>query len=261
MNQIFHNPEIKQINYLDNRFYTKDEIHFFPSVTTVLEVFPKGFGFEQWLKDVGGNAKDIMERAGKQGTVVHGGTEEMDRGGILKWADETGKANYTLKEWEMLLKYQNFRKVVTCELIANEMKLCSEGLKLGGTLDRVFKIAGELYLVDIKSSNYLHKSYELQMAAYAMMWNEINPDNPIVHTAVLWLNSNVRTAKVDLEAKTFQGVGWQLKLFDRHYTDAWKVFEHVHKIWLEENPNYKPLNKIYPDTISLNETETESVVA
>lgn len=45
---ILHKSARGRIDFLDERFYTND--HFYPSVTTVLEVLPKGAGFYQWLK-------------------------------------------------------------------------------------------------------------------------------------------------------------------------------------------------------------------
>lgn len=251
MKAVFHEKEAQQITVLDNRFYTNDNKSYYPSVTTILEVYPKGFGFEQFLKDVGSNAKEIVERAAEQGSKVHAATEHLHTGSPLKWADEEGKPIYTLKEWEMILKFKAFWDKYKPELIANEKSFCSESLGFGGTLDRVIMLAGVRFLVDIKTSNYLHKSHELQLAAYATLWNELNPSQPIEQTAILWLNASTRTEKTDLEKHIYQGSGWQLKCFDRHYTDSFRIFQHTHALWKEENPVYKPLNQIYPDTITL----------
>ena len=78
MINIIHKKESKQINVLDNRYYTLDEIDYFPSVTTILEVFPKGFGFNQWLKDVGNNASEIADRAATSGTKVHDACDALN---------------------------------------------------------------------------------------------------------------------------------------------------------------------------------------
>ena len=250
--KLIHNPEVSQINYLDQRFYTNNGGEtYFPSVTEILDVYPKGFGFNQWLKDVGSNASEIANRAALQGTNVHEATESLHKGQAITWVDENGKANYTLKEWEMLLKYQQFWLKVKPELIANEMALCSSTLKFGGTLDRVVIIAGKRWLLDIKTSNYLHNSYELQLAAYAMLFNELNPENPIEETGILWLNASTKTEKINAELNIYQGNGWQIKTYGRHYMDAFRIFQHVQAIWQEENPIYKPLNKIMPDRIIL----------
>jgi len=251
MRTVFHNTEAKQINYLDNRYYTLDEKTYYPSVTTILEVFPKGFGFEQWLKDVGSNASEIANRAAESGSKVHSATEFFHEGVEILWANEHGLPNYTFQEWEMILRYKEFWTKCQPELIANETMFCSDELRFGGTLDRVVMIAGKRWLIDVKTSNYLHKSYELQLSAYAEMWNLFNPSIPIEETGILWLKANTRTDKIDVEKNIFQGIGWQVKTFERHYSDAFKIFKHAQAIWEEENPTYKPLNKIYPDRIKL----------
>jgi hypothetical protein len=256
MNRIFHNEELKQINFLDNRYYLwhndKGEEVYFPSVTTILNVYPKGFGFDQWLKDVGNNAQQIVERAGELGSKIHECCEHLNNGKQLKWLNEDGKPQYTLQEWEMLLRYYEFWTTCAPVLIANEQSTFNPAEEYAGTLDMVVMIGGVRWLLDIKSSNYLHKTYELQMAAYAMAWNVRNPDEPIEQTGILWLKASTLTSKIDLEKRIFQGKGWQIKSFERHYTDAYKIFKHVQAIWKEENPNYKPANKIYPDNIKLN---------
>lgn len=253
--QIFHKPEIQQINFADSRYYTKDNKTFWPSVTEVLSVYPKGHGFNEWLKQVGEKANEIANKAAEIGSEVHQLTELLNAGEEITWADENGKAKYTIEKWKMLLRFENFWKQCTPELIANEQSFCSPELGYGGTIDRVLKIAGKLWLVDIKTSNYLHKSYELQLASYAQLWNESNPTKPIEQTGILWLKSSNRTAKIDVEKEIYQGFteagAWQLKSFERHYTDSYRIFEHTLAIWREENPNYKPMNLILPDTIKL----------
>lgn len=251
MKQIFHKPEVKQLNVLDSRYYTNGDNNYYPSVTEILNVYPKGFGFDQWLKDVGANSSAIVERAGEFGSKIHNATEDLNNGIELNWLDENGKGLYSIEEWKTILKYAEFWNMVKPVLIANEKSFCSSKLKFGGTLDRVLNICGENWLVDIKTSNYLHTSHELQLSAYAMIWNEFNPDSPIINTAILWLKASTKTQKIDVEKQIFQGAGWKLKTFDRHYSDAFKIFLHTQAIWQEENPNYRPLNQIYPDSIKL----------
>lgn len=251
MVNVFHNEETKQVNFLDNRYYTNDEVNFFPSVTTILEVYPKGFGFHQWLKDVGNAAAEIADRAGRIGTKIHETTELLNKGIEIKWADDFGNAQYSKEEWEMLMRFCEFWKVCNPDLIANEQGFCSPKLRFGGTIDRVVKINGKTWLIDIKTSNYLHTSHELQLAAYATMWNEFNPHCPIDETAIMWVKSSTRTNKVDVEKMIYQGVGWQLNRFDRNYKESFKIFQYTQAIWEEEHPTYKPANLIYPDTLKL----------
>lgn len=258
MNTVIHNPEQQKIFVLGEGFYPSptDKDKFYPGCTTILDVYPKGHGFQQFLKDVGNNANEIVERAGQFGSKIHASTELLNNGGELTWIKENGEGNFTLDEWKCLLRYYDFWQKINPVLLANELKLCSDKLRYGVTIDRVVKINGRMFLIDIKTSNYIHKSHELQLAANAIIWNEFNPNNPIDRTAVLWLKANIRTDKIDFEKDVYQGVSdagsWQLKTFDRHYSEAFKIFQMTQAIWEEENPNYKPANKILPDRISLN---------
>lgn len=254
MKKMFIDADVKQVNFLDERFYTNDEgKNYFPSVTTILDVYPKGFGFSQWLKDVGNNAAEIADRAAEFGSRVHDITEHIHVSGKLEWLDESGKPKYDLDIWKAVLKYADFWKKCNPTLIENEKALCSAKLKFGGTIDRVVMIAGKRFLIDLKTSNYLHQTHELQLAAYAMLWNETFPDQPIEQTAILWLKANTRTDKIDHDKLIYQGMSkggaWQLKTYENHYAKTFEIFKSVQHIWQVENPNYRPANENYPTEI------------
>lgn len=255
MEKVIHNKKLQQINVLDERFYTFNNVDFYPSCTEILNVYPKGFGFNQWLKDVGGNATEIVERAARFGSIIHNATELLNNNIELKWLDDNGNKNFEIEEWKAILKFTDFWRKTKPKLIANELSLCSEQLGYGGTLDRVVEINNKRYLIDIKTSNYIHKTHELQLSAYAMLWNEFNPTLLIDDIAVLWLKASIRTDKIDFDKKTVQGISdagaWQLKFFDRHYSESFKIFQYTHAIYKEENPNCKPKNLLFSDRIKL----------
>lgn len=286
MGKVFHSKENQQINYMDERFYTKDGVTFYPSVTTVLGVYPKGYGFNKWLKENGEQADEILKEAGDSGSKVHDAVDRIIKGEEIRWTymfldtlhlqshesieqyykdvqeGQQSKyykevAIYSLEEWLMILRFVDFCNTYKPRFIANEFSVISDHMKTGGTIDIVCDIdmmAGKTmitkrYLIDTKTSNYLHKTHELQLAAYATMFNELNPDMIINGTGILWLKSQTRGP--DKTGKSIQGAGWQLKEYDRPYEDAYKLYRHVRAIWDEENVNYKPKNLIYPDRIKL----------
>lgn len=273
----FHNPDNKQINFMDERFYTSDGVTFYPSVTTVLGIYPKGYGFDKWLKENGENADEILRQAGEQGSKVHDAIDQMIKGQEVKWTHtfvdtlqlqsvessarfiddcQNGLQAkyhkevqfYNLDEWQMVLRFVEFCEKHEPIFIANEFNIVSDEMRIGGTLDIVCDIAGERWLIDIKTSNYIHKTHELQLSVYAKMFNEKNPDMPIDMVGILWLKAATRT---EGKGKAIQGHGWQLKEFDRHYEDSYKLFRHIRAIWDEENPSYKPKNMIYPDRLKI----------
>ncbi len=251
----FHNPKENCVQFLDERFYTKDGKTFYPSVTTVLDVYPKGFGYIQWLKDMGSNAGEVLARAGEQGTKVHNAIERYLNGEEVLWATD-GKAKYTELEWQMIQRFVEFWDTYKPKIIAGpEITVISDKRKVGGTIDIVCEIAGEIWLIDYKTSNGIYRTHELQLAAYCNIWNDaysINPNstNPIIdRTGDLWLKS--RTRGPDKTGKKMQGAGWQMVEFNRHYDESFRLYEHTRKIWDEENPDPKPKNLIYPDKIKL----------
>lgn len=237
----------KQINFLDERFYTLDNINYYPSVTTVLEVYPKGYGYSQWLKDLGMNADEVLKRAGEQGSKVHDAIDRYLKGEEVSWTDENEKPLYTLEEWQMILRFVEFWNIFKPEIIANEVQVVSLDMQMGGTIDLVCRINGQIWLIDYKTSNAIHTTYELQIAAYAEMWNAEFPDQKIERAAILWVKALTRGA--DKSGKKVQGTGWILKEFDRSYQDAYKIFLHARAIWDEENPTYKPKNKVFPSVV------------
>lgn len=243
--KIFNDNEAKQIDVLDERFYLcKNDGKYYPSVTTILEAYYKGYGFNEWLKQVGFNADEIMRKAGDEGTTIHNMIDCYLNGITVSWIDDQFNPRYNINEWTMFCKFVEFWEKYNPEKIVGEFTMCSDTFRFGGTADFIGKINDQIWLLDWKSSNYLHKTYELQLSAYAMMWNELNPNYKIERTGILWLKAQTRGE--DKKGICIQGKGWQIKEFDRPYEDAFELFKHTQAIWEEENPNYKPKNLVYP---------------
>ena len=152
--------ESKQVNFLDSRFYKRHE-NYYPSVTSILQYFPKGKFFENWLKDVGHNAEFIAKKSADEGTQTHSLIERYLNGEKINWLDDKDQANCSLNVWQMLLKFVDFWETEKPELIESEIHLFSDTHKVAGTCDLVVKLRGELWLLDIKTSNNLHTSYDL----------------------------------------------------------------------------------------------------
>ncbi len=202
---IIHDPKIKrvveysadnkQVNVLDQRFYRRDG-KYYPSITSILNYFPKNQFFHNWLKDVGHNSDIIASKAAAEGTQVHNASEKLMLGEEVHWMNEDGKVNYSLDVWKMILKFADFWKQVKPELIATEYHLFSDEHQYAGTTDIICRIDGKIWLIDIKTSNSIHTSYNLQLAAYAKAWNETH-NEPIEGIAILWLKANTRGEKKD----------------------------------------------------------------
>jgi len=243
-----YSDDSKQITIGDQRFYQRKAKTFYPSVTYVLSYFPKGKFFENWMKDVGHNSDIIARKAADEGTETHEAIEKFLNGEELVWIDEYGKAKYNLIVWQMILRFADFWNTIKPRLIATEQHIFSDEYKYAGTIDLVVEIEGKIWLLDIKTSNSLHTSYDLQLAAYAQAWNE-NFDTPIENTGIIWLKSSSRGA--DKSGKKIQGDGWALKSPHNSYQDNLQSFLKVYDIFKLENPDMKPYSEKLPTSIKL----------
>ena len=241
-----YSSDSKQINILDQRFYKRND-KYYPSVSSILNYFPKNQFFHNWLKDVGHNSEIIAQKAAYEGTQVHNAAEKFINGEEINWLDEKGTVLYNLDVWKMILKFAEFWNTYKPELIATEYHLFSDQYEYAGTADLVVKINDKVWLLDIKTSNSLHTSYGLQLAAYAMAWNETH--NQIIEdTGILWLKASTRG---EGKGDVIQGKGWQLKQYGNIATN-FKMFQNIYEIYKMENPDFKPMTLLLPTSVKLN---------
>jgi hypothetical protein len=239
-----YSADNKQINILDQRFYRRND-EYYPSVSSILNYFPKNQFFHSWLKDVGHNADIIASKAAAEGTQVHNAIEAFLNGEQIEWLDDYGTAKYSLDVWKMILKFANFWHTYKPELVATEYHLFSDNYKYAGTNDIVCRFNNKLWLLDIKTSNSLHTSYDLQLAAYAKAWNETHNEK-IEETGILWLKAATRGPAKD----KVQGAGWQLKTISNIDTN-FEMFLKIYDVYKLENPDAKPYTETLPTTIKL----------
>jgi hypothetical protein len=235
----------KQVNVLDSRFYRR-EGNYYPSVTSVLNYFPKNQFFHSWLKDVGHNSDIIASKAAGEGTQVHTAVDNFLNGQEITWIDEYGNAKYNLDVWKMILRFADFWNTHKPELIATEYHLFSDVHKYAGTADLVVRLFDNIWLLDLKTSNSLHTSYDLQLAAYAQAWNETH-DEKVTHTGILWVKANTRS---EGKGDKIQGKGWELKMvndIEKNFT----MFKNIYEIYTLENPNFKPVTETLPTSVKI----------
>jgi hypothetical protein len=241
-----YSEDNKQINVLDQRFYRRND-QYYPSVSSILNYFPKNQFFHSWLKDVGHNSDIIASKAAGEGTQVHNAVEAFLNGEEIKWLDAFGNAMYSLDVWKMILKFADFWNKHKPELVAAEYHLFSDQYKYAGTADIIVRLNDKLWLLDVKTSNSLHTSYDLQLAAYAKAWSETH-NEPIEETGILWLKASTRGE--DKKGDKIQGAGWQLKVvsdIDRNF----EMFTKIQDIYHLENPDAKPVTETLPTTVKL----------
>ena len=233
----------QHVEFLDERFYQVGEGEFYPSVTTILNVYPKGPAFLQWIKDVGNSAKLIAERAAISGTKVHKAAENLIQGEELIWDDN----EHSLQEWEGILRFVDFYKRFAPKILASEATTISHKYKYAGTLDLVCEIDGETWLADLKFGNAIYPTYFFQLAAYKQSWEE-NGGAKIDKMGILWLKAHTRTVG---KKGSIQGVSWQMVQPKDSYERLLEVFLKTLDIYVYENPESKPKNLILPCKIKL----------
>ncbi len=237
---LIKNQKSNQLTFVDGRFYTDENGNYFPSATTLLEAYPKPYQLMQWMKEMGSKADEIRDAAGKRGSNVHQLTEDYDKGFECTLLNEYGKPNYSLEEWSMFERYVEFTEIHKPDHILIEQTFVNSKLGFAGTLDRIAKIDGKVYVLDIKTSNGIFNNYWLQIAAYRELYNasvkqaETMPD--IDGVAILWLNAKTRTYGKN---GAIQGPGWQM-ITKEDTTNDWDLFKSVQKLWLAEHEDDKP---------------------
>ena len=238
-----YNRDFKQITTNDSRFY-EDGNRTYPSVTYVLSYYPKGRNFEDWLKKVGYASDFIAKKAADEGTLVHNLAERYLRGDKIDLMDEDQNPKYDLKIWKMFLRFVDFWETSKAELIETEVFLYSDALNIAGTCDLVCKINDEICVIDIKTSNHLQITYELQSAIYARCFEECY-DQKVDKVGILWLKSPKRSYKEGV----LQGKGWEVFESKRSMDENIEIYKHVRAIFDSENPTLKPISEKWPTSV------------
>jgi hypothetical protein len=224
-----------QITLPDSRYYRRNG-KYYPSVTYVLGYYPKGKFFENWLKQVGFSADYIVKKAAEEGTQVHELAEEYLNGAELNFLDERGRPQYNPDVWQMFLRFVEFWETHKPTLIETEVHIFSDELKVAGTCDLIVEINGELWLLDLKTSNQIQTVYELQTAVYGQCYEECF-GKKIDRYGILWLKSSKRGSKKD----KMQGKGWEVVESSRTFEENIDIFKTVKRLFDLENPTHSPV--------------------
>lgn len=244
-----------QITFTDARFYKNKEGEFIPSVTTILQAYPKSAHLMKWIRDKGLEGEDYMKERGEIGDRVHQLTEEYDKFNPVELLDPISKEPTSAAEaWALFHKYTEFREAYPeIAVSVNEQEIIDD--RWAGTIDRVYhyKPSGTYWLVDIKTSSSVHMSHWLQVAAYAHSRRKLF-GTKISKIAILHLRAKTRT----INRGKFQGKGWKLEsppIPEKQLFDLWlKVLD----LWTLENQYLKPKQLVYQLKYQLNPTHGEN---
>lgn len=242
MNKFISELENK-ITIPDEHWYQSSDGQWLPSVTAILDVYPKGAAFTMWLKQVGMNASQVLKEAGEIGSNVHNAIDQYVTLGSVSFLNSQGNEAYKWEEWELICKAMEFYNIAKPEIIVHEFSFASSDLGYGGTIDMICRINGEIWLIDYKSGNSIHESHYLQIAAYVKAWNKLNPQLEVKNAGLLHLKAATRGE--DKKGKSIQGKGWRLEVSE-NINDDFEYFKYCQKIWKRANPDAKPKIQEYP---------------
>lgn len=236
--------QIKTIKLLpvgQHWYWSENKKTYFPSVTYVCSFLPKGAAFERYLADQESyeESKRILEEAARRGTRCHEASEKLDKGETIEYTT----SGLTDEEYSLMEYYVNWHHKFNPEIVHIELKLVSDKHKLGGKLDRIYRINGKLVLLDLKTSkSAIFDSHWIQVAAYADMYEHLYKEK-IEEVAILRLTSKRKD-------------GYEFVTRDRKEWQAdYKQFISTYKTMLYLNGNKKLEPKIItvPEVLKLNE--------
>jgi hypothetical protein len=213
-----------------------------PSVTTLLDAYPKGAAYILWLKNVGQNASQILKEAGEIGSNVHAAIDQYVKAGYLSYLSDEKRELWKWEEWELICKAMEFFTIYKPQIIVHEFSFASDELGYGGTIDMICEINNETWLIDYKSGNGIYESHFLQISAYKKAWELLNPQYPIQKTGILHLRAQTRKEI----SGCIQGKGWKLEQSDNSPENDFEYFQYCQKLWWRANKNARPKILEYP---------------
>lgn len=154
------------------------------------------------------------DKAADAGTYVHNWIEDFVNGenpAMPINADLKRVINDFLEWWEKS----------DIEVISSEQVFCSPTRMLAGTADLVCKVDGKLTIMDWKTGSGIYPEMFMQMAAYALMWEEEHPDQPIERLHVV--NASLKNMFQDQYREDIQ-------LFKDAYLEALALYKSVKHI-------------------------------
>ena len=110
----------------------------------------------------------------------------------------------------------------------------------------VCKIDGEVWVIDLKTSNHLQTTYDIQSALYTRCYEECY-ETKVDRVGVLWLKSKSRGE--DKKGKVLKGKGWLVHESPRSVDENLEIYHHVRALFDIEHPVLKPLSEKYTTVV------------
>jgi hypothetical protein len=233
---------IMRVNLDPERWYEFDG-KYYPSVTWILDYYPKDIGFHIWLTKLKDwdEGRQILHKAGDRGSRVHAGIEKLLRNEPLHFEDVMpGHLEpFTPEDWHYLLSFQNFFDDYPLTVLNLEETVLNAHPPFGGTADFRGEILLDEYvdekkaiILDWKTSSAIYPTYYMQVSAYAK--------------ALGYTNAGI----VRLGTKSKRGYEfkfWGEEEIEKYYNLFWNIYA----IWQSQNEGAEPRWKEFKSTITL----------
>lgn len=161
-----------------------------PGTTTIIGRFKESGGLIQWAYKSGREHErlvaqgkpaprhlyDVVQAAADAGTMAH----DMIEASILGVEYTPPAATPPEIATKAVNAYQQFlewREQTGIAIVATERAYVSEALQFGGTVDAIGRdMKGRIVLLDWKTSNAVYSDMLIQLAAYALLLEECDPE-------------------------------------------------------------------------------------
>lgn len=188
-----------------------------PGVTTITGRYKDSGGLIHWAWQQGVDGLDYRlsrDAAAGAGTACHALIDAHLKNQPApaiepEFADKAAKGFAAFKEWYG-------QTMVTIDV--TETPMVSEVNRFGGTPDAIGRINGKRVLLDWKAANAIYADYLCQCAAYVLLWEEHNPDDPI---------QSVHLLRVGKEFGDFHHHQWGREVIDHAAT----AFLHMRQLY------------------------------
>lgn len=228
--------DILQVTTEDERFYLVDGVYV-PSVTWIASYYPKGSAYVRWVAEHGySEAELIKQEAATKGSKVHQAVTDILNGLEVKHDakymnnEKDVLEELTAVEYGAVMDFTEWLNETQPELLAVDYTIVGDGY--AGTVDFKVRIKGEVWIVDLKTSQDIWPSHELQVSAYKHADSRTEPVEEKVDRIAI-LQVGYRRNKI------------------KHYKfteieDQFSLFLDVKNIWAKETAGQQPSQKDFP---------------
>ena len=242
--------KILQITTLNERWYAKSVMdeetglpHYvlYPSVTWIAGYYPKGIAFYKWLANHGWDESEaIKQAAGEKGSKVHQATESVEKGEAVKMNSQfknptTDKLEaLNSDEYGVVLNFRDWLDKTNPECLAVEQTVF--GKFYAGTIDRIYRIGNQIWIVDLKTGQNIWQEHILQVSAYS-------------HAYINYKMLKIGKEEWENRKLAILQIGYRRNKNGYKFTeipDKYGLFEMAYKVWKNENPKAQPKEAFYP---------------